>query len=249
MTSVKHTITPSTHKAICQFRAHKELWRQFFIEHSVSHVSEDRKMTIKREGWLFLGGVLFVFALITILASLTAYTTPLGFLVRLCALFGFVALAIATAMTPFLKEVTQAFGRPFLRIHHVLAIFGIIFVTLHPVFFAISTMNLAVFIPRFDSWLVFWELAGRPALYILYIAAAFALLRSMIPKYWRYFHALMYIVLFFAIVHGNLIGTDFQNLGILIIMNTLFIIAIGAFVLKRYHNYQRRKRAPPKLKE
>jgi hypothetical protein len=201
-------------------------------------------MAIKREGWLFLLGVVLLFILITILAPLTVYTDPLDLAIRLCALYGFVALAIATAMTPFLKEITLAFGRSFLRIHHILAIFGIIFVTLHPVFFAISRMSLAVFIPRFDSWLVFWELAGRPALYLVYIATAAALLRRMTPKYWRPFHAIMYIVLLFAIVHGNLIGTDFHNLGILIIMNALFVIAISAFFLKRYQNYQRRKTNP-----
>ncbi len=196
-------------------------------------------MRITRNGWIFLIVVVLLFVLVTILAPLTYYLDPLSFAVRLCALYGFVALALATSITPFLKEVTQAFGRPFLRIHHLLAIFGIIFVTLHPVFFAISQMDITVFLPRFDSWQIFWELAGRPALYILYIATLAALLRNMAPKYWRYFHVLMYIVLFFAIVHGNLIGTDFQNLGILILMDALFATAIGAFILKRYRTYQR----------
>jgi predicted ferric reductase len=204
-------------------------------------------MPIKRNGWLFILVVLLLYILITVLALFTAYTDPLSFAVRLCALYGFTALALATIMTPFLKEITQAFGRPFIRIHHLFSIFGLIFATLHPVFFAIQQMDLAVFIPRFDSWIIFWELAGRPALYILYIATAAALLRLMIPKYWRYFHVLMYIVLIFVIVHGNLIGTDFQNLGILIIMNILFILAIGAFFLKRYQRYKRKKRTQRKL--
>ena len=200
-------------------------------------------MSIKRNGWLFLFGVLLLYILVTILGFFTAYSDPLSFAIRLCALYGFISLAIATMMTPFLREITQAFGRPFIRIHHLFAIFGLVFATLHPIFFAILRMDLAVFIPRFDSWIIFWELAGRPALYIIYIATAIALLRSMIPKYWRYFHALMYLVLIFVIIHGNLIGTDFQNLGILIIMNVLFVIAIGAFFLKRYQAYQRTKRA------
>jgi DMSO/TMAO reductase YedYZ heme-binding membrane subunit len=198
-------------------------------------------MTIKREGWLVLIFVVLLFIVVTVLTPFTAYTDPLDLAVRLCALYGFVALAIATIMTPFLKELTQAFGRSFLRIHHLLAILGIVFVTLHPVFFAISRMNILVFLPRFDSWIIFWNLAGRPALYLLYIATAAALLRRTMPKYWRSFHALMYVVLFFAIVHGNLIGTDFNNLVLLLIFNTLFILAIGAFVLKRYRNYKRRK--------
>lgn len=199
-------------------------------------------MVIKREGWLFLLGIFMLFIVVTVLAPLTTYTDPLSLAVRLCALYGFVMLALAAAMTPFLKEITQAFGRSFLVIHHLLAIFGIVFTTLHPTFFAISRLDITVFIPRFDSWQIFWELAGRPALYLLYIATVAALLRKTAPKYWRPFHALMYIVLFFAIVHGNLIGTDFHNLAILVIFNTLFIITILTFILKRYRNYRRRKK-------
>jgi predicted ferric reductase len=206
-------------------------------------------MGIKREGWIFLLIVVLVFILVTILAPLTYYSDPLDLAVRLCALYGFVALAFATAMTPFLKEITQAFGRPFIRTHHILAIFGIVFATLHPVFFVISTMDPTGFIPRFDSWIIFWRLAGRPALYILYIATIAALLRTMSGRYWRYFHWLMYIVLFFVIVHGNLIGKDFHNLAILIIMNILFIVAISAFFLKRYQTYQRQKRIQAKREE
>ncbi len=200
------------------------------------------RLTITRNGWLFLLGALLLYVLIGILALFTTYSDPLNFVIRLCALYGFVSLAIATAMTPFLKEITQAFGRPFLRIHHLFAIFGIIFATLHPVFYAILQMDLTVFFPRFDSWIIFWELAGRPALYILYVAAVAGLLRLMIPKYWRYFHWLMYVVLTFVIVHGNLIGTDFQNLSILFTLNILYIIAITAFFLKRYQTFQRQKR-------
>jgi predicted ferric reductase len=203
-------------------------------------------MTIKRNGWIFLFSVVLLFVVVTILAVLTAYSDPLRFAIRLCALYGFIALAIATIMTPFLKEITIGFGRPFIKIHHFLAIFGLVFATLHPIFFAFQAMDLAVFVPRFDDWYTFWSLAGRPALYIIYIAAAAALLRMLIPKYWRYFHMLFYLVLLFVIVHGNLIGTDFQNLGILIIMNALFVISIGAFFLKRYQVYQRKKRVQAK---
>lgn len=203
-------------------------------------------MAIKRNGWLFLLGVLVVFLIVTVLAPLTAYSDPLRLAIRLCALYGFVALAIATAMTPFLKEITQAFGRSFLRIHHSFAILGLIFATMHPIFFAILQFDVLVFLPKFDSWQIFWELAGRPALYILYIATIAGLLRSRILKFWRYIHALMYIVLIFVIVHANLIGTDFQNPILLALMNILFVIAMGALVLKRYQYYQRKQRAKMK---
>jgi DMSO/TMAO reductase YedYZ heme-binding membrane subunit len=198
-------------------------------------------MKIKMEGWLFILGVIGLYITITALALENPGIDPLYLAVRLCALYGLAALAISAAMTPFVREITQALGRPFLTIHQTFAILGLIFITLHPVFFAISAMDILVFIPRFDSWLIFWELAGRPALYIAYIAAAAALLRRKIPKYWRTFHYLTYIVLFFAILHGNLIGTDFQNPILMIIFNVLFAITIFTFVLRRYQKNQRKK--------
>ncbi|MFW9831862.1 MAG: hypothetical protein ACFFD8_08805 [Candidatus Thorarchaeota archaeon] len=91
-------------------------------------------MTMRREGWILLLTFIAIFVLVSILALFTSYVEPLYFIVRLCALYGFAALAIATIMTPFLKEITQAFGKSFLKIHHFFAIFGIIFVTLHPIF-------------------------------------------------------------------------------------------------------------------
>jgi DMSO/TMAO reductase YedYZ heme-binding membrane subunit len=153
-------------------------------------------------------------------------------------LYGFLFLSLATLITPFLKEITQAFGEPLLKIHHAFSILGIVFITLHPVFNAIDRLSLSVFVPRFDSWDRFWMLAGRPAFIILYIALFAAVLRAKAPKYWRPFHALIYIVLLFGIVHANLLGDSFQNLGIVIIFDALFSAAIAGFVLKRYRNHQ-----------
>ena len=62
------------------------------------------------------------------------------------------------------------------------------------------------------------------------------------PKYWRAFHALMYAVLLFGIVHANLIGDDFQNLGILLIFNALLIASLTGFAFKRYRSYQLKKK-------
>lgn len=206
-------------------------------------------MLIKRTGWLFLLGVVALYICITILAFFTTYSDPLNFSIRLCALYGFIALTIAASMSPFLKEITLTFGRPFIQIHHLFASFGLVFATLHPIFYAIQTMDLTVFIPRFDDWYTFWSLAGRPALYIIYIVTAAALLRFLMPRYWRYFHMLIYLVLFFVIVHAILIGQDTQNLGILIIMISLFLIAIGTSILKRYRTFQQKKPSQPEAKE
>jgi predicted ferric reductase len=162
-------------------------------------------------------------------------------LVRFFGLYGFLFLGVATLITPFLKEITQAFGKPFLRVHHAFSVLGVVFITLHPVFNAIQRLSLSVFVPSLE-WERFWRLAGRPAFIILYIALLAVFLRAKAPKYWRPFHSLMYIVLLFGIVHANLIGDDFANVGIMIIFDGLFAASIAGFAFKRFRNYSRRNK-------
>jgi len=200
-------------------------------------------MALKREGAVLLLGVIALSVIIALLVlPIADEGDSIHLLVRLSGLYGYMFLGVATLITPFLKEVTQAFGKPFLRVHHAFSILGIVFITLHPVFNAVQRLSLSVFVPRFDSWDLFWRLAGRPAFIILYIALFAAILRAKAPKYWRPFHALMYVVLLFGIVHANLIGDDFKNLGIMIIFNALFLVSIASFALKRYKNYRARLR-------
>ena len=52
----------------------------------------------------------------------------------------------------------------------------------------------------------------------------------------------MYIVLFFGIVHANLIGEDLQNLGVVLILDSLFAASLASFAYKRYRIYQVRKK-------
>jgi predicted ferric reductase len=200
-------------------------------------------MALKREGAVFLIGITVLAVIIALLFLPSALDAePVRATVRFFGLYGFLFLSVATLTTPFLKEVTQAFGKPFLKVHHSFSILGIVFITLHPVFNAIERLSLSVFVPSFDSWGRFWLLAGRPAFVILYIAVVAAFLRVKAPKYWRAFHALMYVVLLFGIVHANLIGNDFENLGILLIFNALFVVTLAGFAFKRYRAYQMKRK-------
>ncbi|MEM2108197.1 MAG: hypothetical protein QXL10_02810 [Candidatus Bathyarchaeia archaeon] len=189
----------------------------------------------RREGLIFLLGIAALATAITVLfLSSTAEAEPVRLAVRFFGLHGYLFLSVATLTTPFLKEITQALGKPFLKIHHSFSILGIVLITLHPVFNAVERFSLSVFVPNFSSWDTFWRLAGRPAFILFYIAISAAILRANAPKYWRFFHALIYAVLIFGIVHANLIGTDFKNPGILLIYNGLFAASFVGFALKRY---------------
>ena len=200
-------------------------------------------MPLKRAGVFFLLGIAVLAVIIAVLFLPRAIEGDFTrSAVRFFGLYGYLFLSVATLVTPFLREVTQAFGRPFLKVHHSLAVLGIVFITLHPVFNALERLSLSVFIPNFNSWLSFWRLAGRPAFILIYVAFFAVFLRAKAPKYWRFFHALMYVVLLFGIVHANLIGHDFENLGIMIIFNALFVASLAGFAFKRYRSYKLKKR-------
>ena len=195
----------------------------------------------KKKGIYVIIPTLCLYILILILFLLTPFTDAFSFIIRFGALFGFTSMFIATMMTPFVVQLYKIFGRPFVKIHHIFSITGLVLITLHPVMFAISEMNLLVFIPVFSSWIRFWELGGRLALILIYIAVIGALLRKKVRKNWRIIHALNYVALFLAYVHGVLIGQDFRNVGILVIFTIMIILSFGVLIFKRYLIYKRKK--------
>jgi len=180
-------------------------------------------------------------AIIAVSSLSTPYSNALGLVVRLSALYGYLMLSIAAIMTSFVREVTKMLSSPFIKVHHFFAVLGIIFITVHPVAYALETMDMTVFLPSFESWHLFWSYAGKPAFLILYVAVMAALLRRRIYQYWRLLHALMNIVLLLGIVHANLIGTDLRTTAINAIFNILFGASAVAFVLRRLQQHRTRK--------
>ena len=190
-------------------------------------------MAVTRTGWLVIAVIFVLFAIPVAVVAANPSISPLTTGIRIAGLTGFVALAGAMIMTPFLPEIYRNFGRPFLRIHHLFAVAGIVLVTLHPVLLAIRVMTVAVFLPAFGSLYEFFALGGRLALILMYGALAGVFLRAAIPAGWRALHALMWVVLVLALLHGMLIGTDFREPLMGALFTTLTIAALGAFFAKR----------------
>jgi len=188
---------------------------------------------ISRKGYYVLGAIIALYIVILILFLTMPRPDYYNFFVRFFALTGFYMLAIAALLTPFMREIYQEFGMSFQKVHHIFAAIGLATATLHPIIFAIEVSDITVFIPDISSWYAFWLLGGRQALILIYIATIAAFIRGKIPKYWKSIHALMYLVLLFALVHGYLIGTDFENIGIQIIFTALFLASLGALIYKR----------------
>ncbi|MBP2144993.1 putative ferric reductase [Methanofollis sp. W23] len=184
-------------------------------------------------GVALAGGIAALFIVVSLRAVMQG-GPPLGLAIRLVALNGVLALSIAAAMTPFLAGIRAVFGRPFLAVHHLFATIGLAAAILHPALVAFRAGDLSVLLPSFASWTLFWTYGGRVALILIPIALAAVLLRRRYPDSWRPFHMLMYAALFLIVVHANLIGTDFGDPIVRVVVNGAFVGVLGGFVVKRW---------------
>jgi predicted ferric reductase len=194
-------------------------------------------MILKREIGFFAIIIIFAFG-VSLIAIQDGLGDPFTLIIRLLALNGYIAISIAAIMTPFLKEITLFFKKPFTKVHHYFAAAGLLLITLHPIAYAIQFSTLTVFLPNFTNLFWFFYYGGVVALTSVYLAFGAVLLRKKIVTYWRYFHELMYLALFVGVVHANLRGIDFQNIYLVFIFDGLFAAALIAFALKRWQFYR-----------
>ncbi len=206
-------------------------------------------MVLKKELGFF-GGVVVLALAVSLTAFVMDHSDPLILLIRLLALNGYIAIATAAIITPFIKALTRFLRKPFTKVHHYFAAAGLALITLHPVAVVVETMEPALLLPNFASLQLFFIFGGSVALIAIYVAFVAVLLRRRFVTYWRPFHALMYVALFFGVVHANLLGEDLQSLPLRLIYNGLFAATLVGFALKRWQFHQVRvqmqKSAQPK---
>ena len=198
---------------------------------------------IKKPAKWFLFGTFSMYIVVTLLMFLKPPPDTFDFMIRWGALIGYASIFMATLLSNYLREVYKYLGQSFLKVHHYFAIVGIILVTAHPLFFSIKVMNPLVFVPDVSSWSAFWSLAGRPALYLIYVACIAAILRKKVKKYWKMIHALMYAALLFGLVHAIMIGTDFTNAEgapMIILFCAMFTASVLVFINKRLLSRKRK---------
>jgi len=192
----------------------------------------------RRIWYLALVGV--VALVLTIgLVSLQPHDSPFKLAVRGVALLGYLAIFLAVLSSAYMRQAVRIFGRPFTRVHHVLSVAGLLLVTVHPLGVVIAAVGLSVFLPRFDSLIVFLELGGRLAWYLVACAALAAVLRRAIGRVWRAIHTLNYVAFLLATVHGMMIGTDLQYTIVKALAAILALLVVAMFVQKRLPKRQR----------
>jgi sulfoxide reductase heme-binding subunit YedZ len=188
----------------------------------------------KTRGLVYLGMIIFVAAVaVVLLQLLQPDAPPINWVIRIAALLGYFCIFGAIVTSAYLRQVARWFGRPFIKIHHILSIVGLSLVTIHPLAVAWQALSLRVFVPAVDSWYRFFALGGRPAWYLLGIGALAAVLRGAIGKNWRLLHILNYLAFWLATVHGILIGTNVQNWPMRVVFGAMALVVLGVFVQKR----------------
>lgn len=191
-----------------------------------------RAKSADRIGYLVLVGIIALI-LVSGLIAMQPYGTPLTWIIRGAALMGYLAVFLAIVSSAYMRQMMSIFGLSFIKVHHILAVTGLVLATVHPIGVALNSATLRVFLPKFDSLRVFLQLGGRPAWYFIAIASLAALLRKAIKKNWRTIHFLNYVAFWLGTAHAIMIGTDFQHVIVKILAITMAVVVVVVFIQKR----------------
>ncbi len=168
---------------------------------------------------------------------------PWGYgVLRAAALLGYGGVFVAVLSSAYMSDLVRFFGRSFTAVHHVITLAALALLTAHPLTYALLTRDAGVFVPEVGSWSAFWTHAGRPAWYLLILAAVVAFRRASVGKRWRVVHWLTYLAFGMATVHALRLGTDTSYLATRVLALAMLAAVGAAFVLKRV----RTRRPPPR---
>ena len=184
-----------------------------------------------RQRVLVYSGVISLIA-ISLIVWWRTPTTPLNMSARLAALLGYTALFLAISSTEYAPQVRRVLGVRFLRMHHFLAIGGLILIVVHPLAMALEGQGLSIFVPRLDTVLAAFQNGGRIAIYLFPLGALAAWQRRRL-SFWRTVHFLNYVALLLACVHGLLLGTDLRGTVLTVLWPIMAASAAAIFVHKR----------------
>ena len=186
----------------------------------------------KNTHYLVIGALALV-ALVAAIVALQPRPAPIYWLIRGAALLGYLTIFVSIVSSLYMVPLVRFFGRPFVKVHHVASLTGLVAMLVHPLAIAASSGSLGVFVPKFDSLRVFLTLAGRVVWPLVAIAALAAWLRKPLGKNWRVVHYLNYLAFWLVTAHAILIGTNFQSWIMRGLAVVLALITIAVLIKKR----------------
>lgn len=183
--------------------------------------------------WVLVVSGLLVLLIAGAVVSQDPLAAPIEGVIRMAAILGYLTVFLATLSSNYMRELTRFFGRPFIKIHHVASITALIALALHAVAIAVRTGSLRVFVPVLSSVQAFFSLGGRPALWLLAIAALVAWARKRIGRRWKIIHWLTYVAFFLGTIHAQMIGRNFEHVAVRVVSAMMAVSVVVVFVLKR----------------
>jgi sulfoxide reductase heme-binding subunit YedZ len=155
-------------------------------------------------------------------------------LARAAALFGYGTLFVTILSREYMREMRKLFGKPFMTVHHILAVTGLVLVTLHPILMAmVMPDHLGEFVPRFDSLRTFLTFGGRAAIYLILIAALAAVMRRRLKDTWKVIHWLNYLAFVLVFIHSWLLGGNVST-SILKFVSPLMLLTVVVVFLRKW---------------
>jgi sulfoxide reductase heme-binding subunit YedZ len=203
---------------------------------------DDRAQVDKliRRWFLIIVGMSFGI-LVILRISLKVEDFPLHWLIRGAGTIGYLSVFLTSLSSAYMRALSIYLRSPFIQVHHRVAVAGLVMLIFHGGSVAWDMESFKVFLPRFDSPILFLELGGRPAILLVGIASVGAVLRSSLGQKWRIIHWLNYIAFWLGTSHALLIGTTFRHGIIRLVSLSMALGLMILFVWKRLQ--QRRLRA------
>ena len=183
------------------------------------------------------GRLLLVILIPLVLAAVALVARPSDYTLhaamRGAAMLGYMYVFLTCLSSAFLQDMNRYFGRPYLRVHHLMATMGLTLLSVHGLTVAWDSWSAAVFLPRFGSVEGFLLWGGPPAYILVWIAVIAAVMRLSMGARWRVLHLLNYIAFVLATVHALMIGTDFSHPVPRWAATAMAIVVIAVFLNKR----------------
>jgi len=193
-----------------------------------------------RNTWVLVVAGAVALVVIGGLVALQPGMTFVAWLVRACALLGYVSIFAAALSSAFMRRLIRFFGRAFVKVHHTLSVTGLALIVIHPLAAAWRFGSLSVFLPRFGSWTLFLTWGGPVAWYLIGLASLAALLRTRFRDQWRPVHWLNYIAFFLITAHAIMLGSDMQPLVLRVLAVLMSLGLVAVFVIKLLERQKRR---------
>ena len=193
-------------------------------------------LSLRRSLFIFL--LMSPYILVFVVIMNTHPSDLLNTGLRFCGLFGFLSLSLGAIMNLLKKEIKVILGQPFINVHHIFVLTGLVLITIHPVLYALSIRDFSVFIPDTSSVLSFLTNGGRVAIILIYIGFIAAIFRSALKGRWVQIHRIVYLALILGIIHANLLGEDLPEPIIRIVYNAIAGVVILTGIIKMRKRYR-----------